>query len=82
MHKVMSEIGTSASLLVLANKQDLPHAQQPARMAEQLALHSLRCDWFIQPCSATVGDGMYEGLEWVHKSLRNRRARGGVASAA
>ena len=82
LHKVMAEIGGSASLLVLANKQDLPRAQLPNRMAEALCLPSLRSDWFIQPSSATTGDGIFEGLDWMHKSLRNRRAKGSVASAA
>mmetsp|Transcript_10388 Transcript_10388/g.24963 ORF Transcript_10388/g.24963 Transcript_10388/m.24963 type:complete len:183 (+) Transcript_10388:63-611(+) len=57
-----------AKVLVLANKQDLPHAQSAAELAEKLNLRAARQEWFIQACSATTGDGLYEGLDWLSKA--------------
>jgi small GTP-binding protein len=76
LHKVMNEDAMrTAVLLVLANKQDLPRAVRPDEVASRLGLSSLRgTQWFVQPCSATSGDGVYEGLEWTHGALRRREA--------
>ena len=60
-----------ATLLVFANKQDLPNAMSVAEVTDKLDLHALRGrSWFIQPACATVGDGLYEGLDWLSASLR------------
>ena len=60
-----------AVLLVFANKQDLPNAMSPAEVTEKLGLHSLRTRrWFIQASCATSGDGLYEGLDWLSKTLK------------
>lgn len=62
----------NASLLVFANKQDLPHALSIATLADRLNLtkmHSGR-NWHIQACSATTGDGIYEGFDWLVKSMK------------
>jgi len=57
-------------LLVYCNKQDLPNSISPSKMAEELALSRLRPDqWYIQPCCATSGTGLYEGLDWFAKAL-------------
>ena len=65
-----------AALIVFANKQDLPNSIKADRLAADLGLHSLRQqEWYIQPCSAATGDGLIEGLEWLHKSLRSNTAR-------
>eukprot|EP01040_Poterioochromonas_malhamensis_P012940 gene12940-14180_t len=61
-------------LLVMANKQDLPHAMGAAEMAEKLGLPSMRHrEWFIQSCCATNGQGLYEGLDWLAATLQKRR---------
>ena len=65
-------------LLVLANKQDLPGSMRPDRVAELMGMHSLRHKWYLQPCSAVTGDGLYEGLEWLNTAIRSK----GRASAA
>ena len=51
-------------ILILANKQDLPGAQSVTEVTNALTLHKLNSkhDWFIQPCCAKVGDGVYEGF--------------------
>jgi len=63
-----------ASLLVLANKQDLPNAMPAAEMTEKLGLHSMRNrKWFIQSACATTGDGLYEGLDWMSRTLASKK---------
>ena len=76
LHHVMSNDGLrGAALLVLANKQDMPKAMRADRIAEALALHSLRGhEWYIQPCSAMSGDGLIEGLDWLHKAIAGKAA--------
>merc|ERR1711918_200339 len=59
-----------AALLVLANKQDLPNSFSTAEVTEKLGLHNLKNrPWFIQSTCATTGDGPYEGLDWLARSL-------------
>ncbi len=59
-----------AVVLTLANKQDLPNAMCAAEMTEQLGLHTLKSNkWFIQPCCATSGEGLSEGLTWLSSQL-------------
>merc|ERR1712222_78622 len=63
-----------AILLVFANKQDLPNAMSAAEMTEKLGLHGTRNrQWFIQSACATTGDGLYEGLDWMSRTLSSRR---------
>merc|ERR1712194_398585 len=57
-------------LLVLANKQDMPTAMSVAEMTDKLGLHSIRNrEWYIQAACATTGDGLYEGLDWLQRTL-------------
>jgi ADP-ribosylation factor 1/2 len=65
-----------ASLLVFANKQDLPHAMNTKTIAEGLGLNKIKGrDWYVQGCCATAGDGMYEGLDWLADSLKANKNR-------
>lgn len=67
-----------AVVLVLANKQDLPNAVSAAEMSTKMQLSSIRGhEWYVQPCSATVGDGLYEGLDWLAGRLSTKRRRTG-----
>lgn len=59
-----------AVLLVFANKQDLPNAMTASEVTEKLGLSSLRHrEWFIQSACATSGDGLYEGLDWLSRTV-------------
>ena len=59
-----------AVLLVFANKQDLPNAMNAAELTDKLRLNSLRNrNWYIQATTATQGNGLYEGLDWLSKEL-------------
>merc|ERR1712227_596096 len=63
-----------AVLLVFANKQDLPNSMPAAEVTEKLGLHSMRNrQWFIQSACATTGDGLYEGLDWMSRTLAAKR---------
>lgn len=76
LHRVLSDdLLRDASLLVLANKQDLPNAMPADKIADSLGLRSLsgRNAWYIQSCSAVSGDGIFEGLDWLHRTLREKR---------
>jgi ADP-ribosylation factor protein 1 len=58
-----------ASLLVFANKQDIPGAMKVQELTQRLGLDKLRNrDWYIQGCSAVNGDGLYEGIDWLSRS--------------
>jgi GTPase SAR1 family protein len=63
----------NAKLLVLANKQDLPNAMKVQEITERLGLNKLRNrQWYIQGASAPTGDGVYEGLDWLAHSIKNK----------
>ena len=47
-----------AVLLVFANKQDLPHAMNPAEITDKLGLHNMRNrNWYIQVKILQAGQG-------------------------
>ena len=53
----------NAPLLVLANKQDLPHALSTSELTDRLGLNGVRDrQWFIQGSCAVSGDGLYQGM--------------------
>ena len=59
-----------AVVLVFANKQDLPQAMEVSALADKLGLSAMRDrEWFIKECCATTGDGLYDGLSWMGKTL-------------
>jgi len=62
-----------ASLLVYANKQDLPGAASASTTAESLGLHKMRGrEWYIQGTCATTGEGLYEGMDWLVDSVNKK----------
>jgi len=64
-----------AVLLVYANKQDLPNAMTAAEITEKMGLQNMRNrQWFIQSACATTGDGLYEGLDWLSRTLSSRKS--------
>ncbi len=72
------EMQSVSSVLILANKQDLPQAMSASVIMEKMDLPQLfrqcnrRAEWFIQPCCAVNGQGLYEGLDWLAKSMSKR----------
>jgi ADP-ribosylation factor protein 1 len=63
-----------AVVLVFANKQDLPNAMPAAEVTDKLGLSNMRNrQWFIQSACATTGDGLYEGLDWLSRTLSSKK---------
>ena len=83
-----------ASLLVLANKQDVEGAMSGREIAEALGLisvdsssgssnnggdvlsgttsNSSKRRWRVQKCSATTGDGILDGFEFITEDVGSR----------
>jgi small GTP-binding protein len=61
----------NASLLVYANKQDLPGSMSTAQIVEKLELSRMLRNrpWQVQGAVAVTGEGLYEGLDWLAKDL-------------
>ena len=66
-----------ASLLILANKQDLPNAASASHIADKFKLSALdgRRDYFVQSCCAVSGEGIYDGLDWLSDSIARQQKR-------
>merc|ERR1712205_271733 len=63
-----------AVVLVFANKQDLPNSMTAAEVTEKLGLQHMRSrQWFMQSACATAGDGLYEGLDWLSRTLSSKK---------
>ena len=61
------------ALMVFANKQDLPNAATAEVIAEKLGLSALKNrQWQIFKTSALKGDGLYDGLDWLISTLRDK----------
>ena len=60
-----------ATLLVLCNKQDLPHRLTPVQIVDILNLRGEAGNrkWFAQGCCAHSGEGLFEGLDWLCSHL-------------
>lgn len=68
-----------AVLLVLGNKQDLPHHLTPAELVDRLGFRDQSPEglgrllrnrkWFLQGCCAQSGEGVFEGLDWLCNNL-------------
>eukprot|EP00446_Apocalathium_sp_SHHI-4_P072839 CAMPEP_0177542992 /NCGR_PEP_ID=MMETSP0369-20130122/61125_1 /TAXON_ID=447022 ORGANISM="Scrippsiella hangoei-like, Strain SHHI-4" /NCGR_SAMPLE_ID=MMETSP0369 /ASSEMBLY_ACC=CAM_ASM_000364 /LENGTH=223 /DNA_ID=CAMNT_0019026745 /DNA_START=35 /DNA_END=706 /DNA_ORIENTATION=- len=72
LNKMLSEDELfGVPLLVYANKQDLPRAMSITELTDKLGLHEVRNRaWFIQGSCATTSSGVYEGLDWLHSTLK------------
>ena len=57
------------TLLVIANKQDLPTAMETDEITDKLGLNSLKHKWLIQPTSATTREGLAEGFNWLMQNI-------------
>jgi len=75
LHRMLAEDELrDAALLVFSNKQDLPNAMSVNEVTEKLGLNQLRNrKWYIQATCATTGDGLYEGLDWLSNTLKNKK---------
>ncbi len=74
LHRMINEEELKdAIILIYANKQDYRDAMTPAEVTDKLGLHRLKSrQWHIQGCKATTGEGLYEGLDWLSATLKNK----------
>lgn len=42
-------------------------------ITEKLGLHTLRREWYIQGTCALTGDGLYDGLDWLAKTVGKKK---------
>jgi ADP-ribosylation factor-like protein 2 len=65
-----------ATLLILANKQDLPGALSAKEIAERLGLDDGAVGrdrhWKVLASSATTGENLLEGMEWLVEDVASR----------
>ena len=62
----------NVKLLVFANKQDVPEAMSVEEVSEKLGLAGIEDrKHYIQSCSATKGQGIFEGLDWLSKAIKS-----------
>lgn len=57
----------NASVLIYANKQDLPGSLSVREITEKLEMSKFNRshEWYVQSAIATRQDGLYEGLDWL-----------------
>ncbi|KAG0226428.1 ADP-ribosylation factor-like protein 2 [Mortierella sp. GBAus27b] len=74
LHELLLEERLSgASLLVFANKQDLPGALNDDQIREALALDDIKTHhWAIVGCSAKTGAHLLKGMDWVVADIGSR----------
>jgi len=63
----------NCSLLVFANKQDLNNSASPNEITKKLGMENLKRKWIVQGASATTGQGLKEGLDWLAEEIYNRK---------
>lgn len=62
-----------ASLLIYANKQDLPSALTKDEIASRLGLEEIVSHhWQIEACSAYSGENLVTGLDWIVNDISSR----------
>ena len=66
-----SPVVTGVPLLVFANKCDRVNKRSPPQIVNLMKLGDIRDrHWYIQACSATTGEGIDAGLEWLLTELK------------
>jgi len=62
-----------ATLLVFANKQDLPGALSMEEIAAALELEKIKMHhWQIVACSAVTGENLLQGVDWILDDISRR----------
>lgn len=62
-----------ATLLILANKQDVQNSLTSEEIAEYLELDKIVSNhWKIFPCSAITGENIIESINWMIDDISNR----------
>ena len=62
-----------ATLLIFANKQDLPGSLSTEELSQLLDLNAIKTHhWKIVPCSAYTGDNLEVGINWLIDDISSR----------
>ncbi|KAL5256835.1 hypothetical protein ACHWQZ_G011932 [Mnemiopsis leidyi] len=70
---LLEERLAGATLLVFANKQDLPGALEPKEIREVLELDNIKTHhWIILGCSAVTGENLLKGMDWLIEDIASR----------
>ncbi|KAF8794313.1 ADP-ribosylation factor-like protein 2 like protein [Argiope bruennichi] len=70
---LLEERLSGATLLVFANKQDLPGALTAEDIKELLELDQIKTHhWRIIPCSAVTGENLLLGIDWILDDIAAR----------
>ena len=60
----------NATILIFANKQDLPGAKDVNRLIQDYEFDKIKNHiWQIQSCSALKGEGLITGIKWLSEQL-------------
>ncbi|XP_076803716.1 ADP-ribosylation factor 6-like isoform X2 [Clavelina lepadiformis] len=59
--------------LIFANKQDKPDLIASSRINDKLLEVKCRYQWHLQPCSATTGQGLSEGIKILTEMINQNR---------
>ena len=62
----------NAALLVYANKQDVKNCATSCEVEDKLRKLGVPNDFHVQSSVATQCLGIYEGLDWLNQTLRNK----------
>ena len=61
-------------MLAYANKMDLPNPLSIYQVIENIQSDKINDrEWLIQSAGDTVGDGLYEGLDWLLRTLNEEK---------
>lgn len=68
----------SVPILVLANKQDLPRAQDLVNLEKELGVKDLgrNVGWSIKSCCGVTGEGLEEAFVSLHELILKKRRNG------
>uniref|UniRef100_A0A8C1PL24 ADP-ribosylation factor-like protein 14 n=1 Tax=Cyprinus carpio TaxID=7962 RepID=A0A8C1PL24_CYPCA len=71
LHRMLAhEELQNASVLVLANKQDMKNSMSAAEISQSLTLGSLNArSWHVQACCALTGEGLPASLDWMRSRV-------------
>lgn len=70
-HKMLNNPALkNATILIFANKQDLPGAKTVNKLIEDYEFDKIKSHvWQIQSCSALKGEGLVTGIKWLSEQL-------------
>ncbi|KAK2709891.1 hypothetical protein QYM36_013542 [Artemia franciscana] len=70
---LLEERLAGATLLVFANKQDLPGAMKAEEIRDILGLEDIKTHhWRIVWCSAVTGENLLSGMDWLLADIASR----------